>query len=171
MMSLESNWKATWWKDGSHGHSHCLITAIGGTLPISDFEVPSDVHRCWQRQRATMSFARQRLALGVASHLRSLPCSTPSPLIAYRLLSTTSRRSHAEPINVKHEEPSHGHRLDPPGFKSPHGTATLSSEDQPGKDLDPYKGGQSAIDKAVHLFFFTEILRGAYPVTKISECS
>jgi len=26
---------------------------------------------------------------------------------------------------------------------------------------DPYKGGPSAIDKAVHIFFFTEIMRGA----------
>lgn len=26
--------------------------------------------------------------------------------------------------------------------------------------VNPYKGGPSAIDKAVHLFFFTEIIRG-----------
>lgn len=30
-------------------------------------------------------------------------------------------------------------------------------------DVNPYKGGPSAIDKAVHLFFFTEILRGLLP--------
>jgi NADH dehydrogenase (ubiquinone) Fe-S protein 8 len=104
-----------------------------------------------------MSFARQRLAFLVASRLRALPRSNPaqSTLIAYRLLSTTSRRSHAEPIHIKHEEQYH------PGFKSPTGTATLTAEDEPGKDVNPYKGGPSAIDKAVHLFFFTEIIRGA----------
>jgi NADH dehydrogenase (ubiquinone) Fe-S protein 8 len=110
-----------------------------------------------------MSFARQRLALGVASRLRALPRSnsTHLSLTAYRLLSTTSRRSHAEPINVKHEEPYHGHRLEPVALRSPSGTATLNAENEPGEDVNPYKGGQSAIDEAVHMFFFTEILRGA----------
>jgi NADH dehydrogenase (ubiquinone) Fe-S protein 8 len=36
----------------------------------------------------------------------------------------------------------------------------LSAQDEAGKSVNPYKGGPSAIDKAVHLFFFTEILRG-----------
>ena len=116
-----------------------------------------------------MFIARQRLAVGAAFHLRVSPRSAQSSLIAYRFLSTTSCRLHAQPIHTKHEEPSHGHRLDPPGYKSPHGTGTLSAEDEPGKDLDPYKGGQSAIDKAVHLFFFTEIIRGASLVTEVSE--
>jgi NADH dehydrogenase (ubiquinone) Fe-S protein 8 len=40
----------------------------------------------------------------------------------------------------------------------------LTAKDEPGKDIDPYKGGQSAIDKAVHLFFFTEIIRGMWIV-------
>jgi len=113
-----------------------------------------------------MSFARQRLALGVASRLRALPRSnsTHLSLTAYRLLSTTSRRSHAEPINVKHEEPYHGHRLEPVALRSPSGTATLNAENEPGEDVNPYKGGQSAIDKAVHMFFFTEILRAMWIV-------
>jgi len=115
-----------------------------------------------------MSFACQRLAVG-ALNLRALPRSAQSSPVTYRLLSTTSCRSHAQPIHVKHEEPSHGHRLDPPGLKSPRGTGTSSAEDEPEKYLDPYKGGQSAIDKAVHLFFFTEILRGASLVTEVSE--
>jgi len=113
-----------------------------------------------------MTFARQWLALGIATHLRALPRlnSSPSSLIAYRLLSTTSPRSLAEPINVKHEEPYHGHRLDPADLKSPHETATLSGEDEPGSTVNPYHGGPSAIDKAVHLFFFTEIMRGMWIV-------
>ncbi|KAJ7228344.1 NADH-quinone oxidoreductase [Mycena pura] len=36
--------------------------------------------------------------------------------------------------------------------------------DAQGNELDPYKGGPSAIDKAVHLFFFTEIIRGMWIV-------
>ncbi|TDL29842.1 NADH-quinone oxidoreductase [Rickenella mellea] len=32
------------------------------------------------------------------------------------------------------------------------------------KYVNPYKGGPSAIDKAVHLFFFTEIIRGMWIV-------
>jgi len=105
-----------------------------------------------------MSIARQRLAVGAASHLWALPRSAQPSLIAYRLLSTTSCRFHPQPIHIKHEQSSHGHR-----------TGTLSAEDEPGKYVDPYKGGQSAIDKAVHLFFFTEILRGASLVTEVSE--
>ncbi|KZW03852.1 NADH-quinone oxidoreductase [Exidia glandulosa HHB12029] len=31
-------------------------------------------------------------------------------------------------------------------------------------NIDPYKGGPSAIDKAVHMFFFTEIVRGMWIV-------
>jgi hypothetical protein len=50
--------------------------------------------------------------------------------------------------------------------------------DADGNELDPYAGGPSAISKAVHLFFFTEIIRGAHPVspwlfqclTVIQEC-
>jgi NADH dehydrogenase (ubiquinone) Fe-S protein 8 len=110
-------------------------------------------------ERATMSFARQWLALGVSSRLRALPRSnfSQSSLITYRLLTTTSPRLHAEPINVKHEEPHHGYRVDPAGLKSPTGTGTLTA----GKDVNPYKGKQGAIDKAVHMFFLTEIMRGA----------
>ena len=32
---------------------------------------------------------------------------------------------------------------------------------------DPYKGGPSAIDKAVHLFFFTEIIRGLFDFARV----
>jgi NADH dehydrogenase (ubiquinone) Fe-S protein 8 len=111
----------------------------------------------------TMSFARIRLAARIASHLRfPSPNGNQSSLIAYRLLSTTSRRSHAEPVNVKHHQDHFPpDRLDPSGgLRSPPGTAMLSAQDEAGKSVNPYKGGPSAIDKAVHLFFFTEILRG-----------
>jgi NADH dehydrogenase (ubiquinone) Fe-S protein 8 len=32
--------------------------------------------------------------------------------------------------------------------------------DAHGNELNPYRNGPSALDKAVHLFFFTEIIRG-----------
>ena len=107
-----------------------------------------------------MSFARQWLALGVSSRLRALPRSnlSQSSLITYRLLTTTSARLHAEPTHVKHEEP---HHIDPAGLKSPTGTGTLIVENEPGQDVNPYKGKQGALDKAVHMFFLTEIMRGA----------
>lgn len=110
-----------------------------------------------------MSLARTRFALRAAPRIHALPRSTAvqSSLIAYRLLSSTARRSHAEPVNIKHQDQFPGHRLDPPGLRSPEGTANYTAQDEPGKQVDPYKGGQSAIDKAVHLFFFTEIIRGA----------
>ena len=108
-----------------------------------------------------MSLVRTRLAIRAAPRLRTPTRlnSGYSSLIAYRLLSTTARRSHAEPVNIKHRDAIPNHRVDPP---HPHGTATYDS----GKELNPYKGGPSAIDKAVHLFFFTEIIRGeAYMYT------
>ena len=42
----------------------------------------------------------------------------------------------------------------------PPATATYTAANELDKDYDPYKDGPSAIDKAVHLFFFTEIIRG-----------
>lgn len=109
-----------------------------------------------------MSLARTRLAIKAAPRLQAPTrlASAHSSLIAYRLLSTTARRSHAEPVNIKHQDTFPGHRVDPPGFKSPQGTATYTAANEPGKELNPWKGGPSAIDKAVHLFFFTEIIRG-----------
>ena len=77
-----------------------------------------------------------------------LATSRPSVLAASRLLSTSSRQQaqHVEPTNL----------LQPNKPKSPPLQTAFS-----GQYKDPYAGGPSAIEKAVHLFFFTEILRGA----------
>src|SRR6267154_5605853 len=102
-----------------------------------------------------MSFARPRLALGLSPRILATPRSSalPSSLIAYRNIHST-RCSHAEPL----ENPG---RLEGPiSIRSPLGAGSLTAKDEPGKDIDPYKDGPSAIDKAVHLFFFTEIIRG-----------
>jgi NADH dehydrogenase (ubiquinone) Fe-S protein 8 len=98
-------------------------------------------------QAHSMSFARARVLLGLSSrrfltlHSRSLNSSAATR----RLLSTTSTISYASPTNHVH---SSGHQ-------------TVAATDESGKDFNPYKDGPGAIDKAVHIFFFTEILRGA----------
>ncbi|KIK29238.1 hypothetical protein PISMIDRAFT_89600 [Pisolithus microcarpus 441] len=102
-----------------------------------------------------MPLARQ-LAVGLSSRLLGVqrPTTIRSSRIPFRSISS-SRCSHAEHL----ERPD---RLEGPrSIKSPPlGTGTLTAKDEPGKDIDPYKNGPSAIDKAVHLFFFTEIIRG-----------
>ncbi|KAF8238954.1 NADH-quinone oxidoreductase [Tricholoma matsutake] len=92
-----------------------------------------------------MSFARPRLLLGLQPRLRvsSRVSSVHTALIAQRLLST-STRSHAE-----HAKGSHHHN-----------TVSMAK----GGDINPYKYEATSIDKAVHLFFFTEILRGMWIV-------
>jgi hypothetical protein len=87
-----------------------------------------------------MPFARPRVPLGLSPRLLSLARShhVRSVFVARRLLST-SQSSRAE-----------------------HQTGPLSDVQRGAtRDVNPYKDGPSAIDKAVHLFFFTEILRGA----------
>jgi NADH dehydrogenase (ubiquinone) Fe-S protein 8 len=80
-----------------------------------------------------------------------------SSLVSHKLLST-SRFAGAAPIS--HHK--HDYITTPIDIRSPSlGTGALSARDESG---NPYKGGPSAIDKAVHLFFFTEILRGMWIV-------
>ncbi|EJD01595.1 NADH-quinone oxidoreductase [Fomitiporia mediterranea MF3/22] len=62
-----------------------------------------------------------------------------------RSLATTPSRMYAQHAS------GHNHAHPP--------AATTSNA-----DVNPYKGQQSALDKAVHLFFFTEILRGMWIV-------
>ncbi|KAH8118724.1 NADH-quinone oxidoreductase [Phellopilus nigrolimitatus] len=65
--------------------------------------------------------------------------------IFLRSVSTSPRRLYAQHASGHHHD---------------HSTSPASSS----TDVNPYKGGPSAIDKAVHLFFFTEILRGMWIV-------
>ncbi|EIM85719.1 NADH-quinone oxidoreductase [Stereum hirsutum FP-91666 SS1] len=110
-----------------------------------------------------MSFARPRLPLGLSPRIAlARPSSTPSSLIAYRLLSTSRRLQQAEPLDTlggSEKAPDHkaGHIKSPP-------LKTYSAVDQPELRLDPYKDGPSALEKAAHMFFFTEILRGMWIV-------
>ncbi|KAM5535479.1 hypothetical protein V8D89_010816 [Ganoderma adspersum] len=107
-----------------------------------------------------MSFARALVAAGPSTRLAvGRVTASRSLALAYRWHSTTPRRQQAEPLKPKdHLEP--GLPIRSPGSK----TASFTATDEPGKDYDPYKGGPSAIEKAVHLFFFTEIIRGMWLV-------
>lgn len=106
-----------------------------------------------------MSLARPRLGVGLSHRLLTPQRSIAlrSALITYRSISST-RCSHAEPLD------RHGSLEGPVKIRSPAATGTLTAQDEPDKHIDSYKDGPSAIDKAVHLFFFTEILRGRLEV-------
>ena len=107
-----------------------------------------------------MSFARALVAAGPSARLAAGRVTASRSLaLAYRWHSTTPRLQQAEPLKPKdHLEPG-------PPIRSPSSkTASFTAADEAGKDYDPYKDGPSAIEKAVHLFFFTEIIRGAWGI-------
>ncbi|KAH7887531.1 Ndufs8, NADH:ubiquinone oxidoreductase 23 kd subunit [Phlebopus sp. FC_14] len=103
-----------------------------------------------------MSLARPRIGVGVSSRLLSPPRSTAlrNSLVAYRNFSST-RCTRLEPWQDLRRDPS---------IRSPSGTANLTAKDEPGKEYITYDNGPSALDKAVHIFFFTEIIRGMWIV-------
>jgi NADH dehydrogenase (ubiquinone) Fe-S protein 8 len=81
---------------------------------------------------AEMSLSR---LLNIPSRIVSSHLTSRASLVAYRQFSSSPLRLHATPV----------------GNNVPRATSN---------DLNPYKGGPSALEKAVHLFFFTEIIRG-----------
>lgn len=117
----------------------------------------------YSEQQGIMSFVRQLGVVGLSARLLSAQRQTTlrSLPVVYR----NARYLHAEPL----ERP--GRLEGPQSIKSPSlGTGTLTAKDEPDKDFDPYKNGPSAIDKAVHLFFFTEIIRGIWPLHHFDAC-
>src|SRR5260221_2732414 len=100
-----------------------------------------------------MAFAR-RAPLGLSTRLLLSPTtSTPSlHLLALRHFSTSRRTLQAQPA-ANH-------------VKSPQlGTGVHSAKNEPDKYVNPYEGGPSALEKAAHIFFFTEIVRGSVSAT------
>lgn len=97
-----------------------------------------------------MSFARPRLFLGISPRLFT-KYNSPSLRSHRRLLSTEG-----DPVPDDLDD----------GLTSgidarrPHHLVTPRIFDANGKELDAYKGGPSAIEKAVHFFFITEIFSG-----------
>lgn len=116
----------------------------------------------------TMSLVRAILVAGPSSRLIATRVATPrASLQAARMLSTTPRRCHSSlQDHILKESNPHDNLLNPVKPRSPNSkTASFTAADEPGKNYDPYKDGPGAIDKAVHKFFFTEIVRGRSLVT------
>lgn len=110
-----------------------------------------------------MSFARSFMSLAPSARFaatRLPPVSRTSILLARRSISNSSARpAQVDPL-LNHNH-SHGHLAGPVEPRSPPPkTATFTAADEPGKNIDLYKDGPGALEKAVSLFFFTEILRG-----------
>src|SRR5712672_240009 len=101
------------------------------------------------RSTFNMAFAR-RPSLGLSTRLLLSPIAgAPSISLVLRNLSTSRRILQAQP----------GHDLSNDHLKSPRlGTGVYSARDEPDKFVNPYAGGPSALEKAAHLFFFTEIV-------------
>ncbi|THH05616.1 hypothetical protein EW145_g4667 [Phellinidium pouzarii] len=95
-----------------------------------------------------MSLA-SRLALQ-QSRARLLRPTQPQGSVVVRQILMRSLSSSPRRLYAQHAS----------GHNHAHPSAPASSN----TDVNPYKDGQSAIDKAVHLFFFTEILRGMWIV-------
>ncbi|KAG5728485.1 hypothetical protein E4T56_gene19572 [Termitomyces sp. T112] len=109
-----------------------------------------------------MSFARARLVVGLQPRiLASRTPSLRSAVLAHRLLSNSAvlRAKHSHPPNSHDDLKSNlSEHLDH------HAPSPEPIYDAHGNELNPYQNGPSAIDKAVHLFFFTEIIRGMWIV-------
>ncbi len=104
-----------------------------------------------------MAFVRHP-SLGLSTRLLySRNTGTPSiALVSLRHFSTSRRTLQSQPVHHSSDD-STTH------VKSPRlGTGVYAARDEPGKYVNPYEGGQSALEKAAHLFFFTEIARGSF---------
>ncbi|CDO73767.1 hypothetical protein BN946_scf185015.g95 [Trametes cinnabarina] len=104
-----------------------------------------------------MSFVRALVAAGPSTGLAAGRITASRLALAYRWHSTQSPRDPL--LTTEHKE----HLIPEVQVRSP-GARIYTAADEPGKDFDPYKDGPSAVDKAVHLFFFTEIIRGMWIV-------
>lgn len=85
-----------------------------------------------------------------SARLAQAQLSSRQTLLVYRTFASSSARLQATPVEEQ--------KIVKPTEQHPYKYTPISDPE------DPYKGGQSAIDKAVHLFFFTEIIRGMWIV-------
>ncbi|KAH9943242.1 NADH-quinone oxidoreductase [Epithele typhae] len=106
-----------------------------------------------------MSFARALVAAGPSARLAAGRITAPRSLaVAFRSHSTAPRHAEHKPHLNTYQYAK------PVPNPSSSATAHYTAADKHGEGFDPYKGGPSALDKAVHLFFFTEIVRGMWLV-------
>lgn len=112
-----------------------------------------------------MSLLRALITAGPSVRVVATRVAAPrtSALLAHRLISTSPCRHAVDPHAKRSETHDYLPELIEPRSPSIK-TAMFTAADEPGTDFNPYKDGPSAIDKAVHLFFFTEIIRGASPM-------
>ncbi|KAF8204743.1 NADH-ubiquinone oxidoreductase 23 kDa subunit [Pholiota molesta] len=110
-----------------------------------------------------MSFSRTRLVLGLQPRLVLAPhANTIRSAVAARRLISHSSCSHAQHDQNKQTLDQLYSKIDE---RHSHNAHILPPEvDAQGNELNPYRNGPSALDKAVHLFFFTEIIRGMWIV-------
>jgi hypothetical protein len=102
----------------------------------------------WHRACTTINMAFVGLSTRL---LLSRATGTPSiTLLSLRHFSTSRRTLQAQPAHKSSDDSR---------------TGVHSARDEPGKYVNPYEGGQSALEKAAHLFFFTEIVRGAFTLS------
>ena len=92
-------------------------------------------------------------AFSFSARLAQTQLSSRQALSVYRSFASSSSRLQATPVEEQ--------KIVKPAEQRPYKHTTVSDTE------DPYKGGQSAIDKAVHLFFFTEIIRGLFDFTRV----
>ncbi|KAF9077030.1 hypothetical protein BDP27DRAFT_1312992 [Rhodocollybia butyracea] len=114
-----------------------------------------------------MSFARQALQVGLSSRIRLSPTLASAAIrsaVAQRRLLHSTRCAHASlpKDDTEHYTESlhsdmkllHGRYQETPLY------ADLNSKEY----VQKFKSGERALDKAVHLFFLTEIMRGMWIV-------
>ena len=106
-----------------------------------------------------MSFSRTRLILGLQPRL--VFAARAGPALGARRLISSSSCTGAQHHHYKEPLETLTSKIDE---RQSHGAHLLPAEtDAQGNTLNSYRHGPSALDKAVHLFFFTEIIRGNYP--------
>ena len=93
-------------------------------------------------------------AFGFSTRLTQAQLSSRPTILVYRTFVSSSARLRATPVEDQ--------KIVKPVDQQPFMHTAVSDPE------DPYKGGQSAIDKAVHLFFFTEIIRGPFDFTRVT---
>ncbi|KAF8812217.1 Ndufs8, NADH:ubiquinone oxidoreductase 23 kd subunit [Phlegmacium glaucopus] len=105
-------------------------------------------------------FSRPNIVVGLQPRIvfAARHAASRSPLVTRRLISN-STCSHAEHASRPTLGLTSG--IDE---RTSHVRPHPREYDAHGNELNPYRNGPSALDKAVHLFFFTEIIRGMWIV-------
>ena len=111
--------------------------------------------RCSPSTSSLTMYSRFNLVVGLQPRIAfaARHSFSRSPLVS-RCLISSSTCSHAEHASRSSSLSS--------GIndRASHAPSHPREYDAHGHELNPYRNGPSALDKAVHLFFFTEIIRG-----------